>query len=264
MIADFFSSARFLGRGLHLIQQPGLRRFVAIPLTINIVIFAGMIFLGYHYYSMVIDWLTPDWLAGWEDNWWVGWAIGIIEFFLWMIFGAAVLIIVTYTFALIANFIAAPFNSLLAEKVEHHLKGTLDQSNESISHILASIPKTLASELHKLAYLLIWMLPLLLLQFVPLLQLAAPVAWFAFGAWMLALEYLDYPMGNHNYRFGQIKAYMKSRRGLALGFGGGVTLMTVVPIVNLVAMPIAVAGATAMWVERLSAEITTPPANTEQ
>lgn len=254
MIADFFSSARYLGQGLHIIRQPGLRRFVAIPLSINILIFAGLIMVGYHYYAMAIDYFTPDWLADWEDNWLIGWLIAIVTSFLWLIFGAAVLIVVTYTFALIANLIAAPFNSLLAEKVEHHLKGTLEQSNESFSHIIKSIPKTMVSELHKLLYLVLWMIPLVILSFIPVLNFVSPVLWFAFGAWMLSLEYLDYPMGNHNYRFGQIKSFMQSRRTLAMGFGGGVTLMTAIPIVNLVAMPIAVAGATAMWVDRLAKE----------
>ena len=95
------------------------------------------------------------------------------------------------------------------------------------------------------------MIPLLILSIIPLFNLISPVAWFAFGAWMLALEYVDYPMGNHNYRFRQIKRFMHSKRSLAVGFGGGVTLMTAIPIVNLFAMPVAVAAATSLWVEEL-------------
>ena len=254
MIADFFTGARYLGQGLQIIRQPGLRRFVAIPLSINVIIFMTLIAVGYHYYSAAIDWLTPDFIADWQDVWLIGWLVGMLEFFLWLLFGALVLIVMTYTFTLLANFIAAPFNSLLAEKVEHHLSGTMAQSNDSISHVIKSIPKTLASELNKLIYLLLWMTPLLILSLIPGLNIIAPVAWFAFGAWMLMLEYLDYPMGNHEFRFGQIKTFMQPRRSLAMGFGGGVTLMTAIPIVNLIAMPVAVAGATAMWVERLSDE----------
>ena len=254
MIANFFSSARYVGQGLHLIRQPGLRRFVVIPLAINIIIFISLIMVGYHYYSLALDWLTPDFLEGWEDNWLISWLVGLMEFFLWMIFSALVIFVMTYTFTLIANFIAAPFNSLLAEKVEHHLSGTLDESNESFSHILKSIPKTLASEVHKLIYLLLWMTPLLILSLIPVINVISPIAWFAFGAWMLSLEYLDYPMGNHNYRFGEIKDFMGSRRSAAMGFGSCVTLMTAIPIINLIAMPTAVCGATAMWVDKLSHE----------
>ncbi len=254
MIADFLNGARYLGEGFRIIRQPGLRRFVAIPLAINVVIFASLTILAYHYYSLIVDWLTPDFLEVWRDYWWISWLVGVIEMFLWLIFGTAVVIVLAYTFTLIANFIAAPFNSLLAEKVQHHLTGTLQESNNSISHVLKSIPKTLVSEIHKLIYLLLWMIPLVILSFIPLVNVISPLVWFAFGAWMLALEYLDYPMGNNNYRFGQFKRFMKLRRGLALGFGGGALLMTSIPVVNLLAMPVAVAAATSMWVDRLSLE----------
>ncbi len=254
MIADFFSGARYLGQGFRIIRQPGLRRFVAIPLAINVVIFFGLIWMGYHYYSLLVEWLAPDFLDSWKDSWWIGWLITLFEFFLWLIFGATVLIVLTYTFTLIANFVAAPFNSLLAEKVEHYLTGTPQQSNDSIPHVLKSFPKTLASEIHKLVYMVAWMIPLAILSMIPLINILSPLAWLAFGAWMLALEYLDYPMGNNNYRFGQIKVFLKSRRGLAMGFGGTTTLITAIPLINLFAMPVAVAAATAMWVDRLAKE----------
>ncbi|MEM7293463.1 MAG: EI24 domain-containing protein, partial [Pseudomonadota bacterium] len=114
MIEDFFNGARHLGRGVNLIRQPGLRRFVAIPLTINIVLFAGLIMIGLHYYGALLDWITPDFIEDWKDIWLIGSLISLLEVFLWMMFGAAVLIVMTYTFTLLANFIGAPFNSLLA------------------------------------------------------------------------------------------------------------------------------------------------------
>ena len=75
-----------------------------------------------------------------------------------------------------------------------------------------------------------------------------------FGSWLLSLEYFDYPMGNHDLVFDQEKRYLRERRGIALGFGGGVMAMTSIPIVNFVAMPIAVAGATLLWVEQFQSE----------
>jgi len=252
MIAEFFNGARRLGYGFTLIREPALRRFVAIPLAINVMIFIGLIAAGLYYYGLLLDWLTPDFIIEWKQVWLIGWLIGLLELFLWLFFGAAVLIVLTYTFTLLANFIAAPFNSLLAEKTEHHLRGDVAQSNASLAHVLRSTPRTMASELHKLIYLLLWMIPLLLVSWVPLLNLATPFLWFAFGAWMLALEYLDYPMGNHDYRFGEVKVFLQSRRAMALGFGGGITLMTAIPIVNLIAMPVSVCAATSIWVNELS------------
>jgi len=39
----------------------------------------------------------------------------------------------------------------------------------------------------------------------------------------------------------------------AFGFGGGLTLMMMVPVLNFVAMPAAVVGATRLWCEQKAA-----------
>ena len=44
---------------------------------------------------------------------------------------------------------------------------------------------------------------------------------------------------------------MAEQRPLALGFGLAALCMTLIPVVNFIAMPAAVAGATALWIERL-------------
>jgi CysZ protein len=58
-------------------------------------------------------------------------------------------------------------------------------------------------------------------------------------------------MGLHGILFKEQRQFLKTRRLSTYGFGGGVMLMTVVPVLNFIAMPTAVAGATAWWVERL-------------
>jgi CysZ protein len=76
------------------------------------------------------------------------------------------------------------------------------------------------------------------------------VLWIVFGSWLLSLEYFDYPMGNHDIVFDEQKRLLRERRGIALGFGGVVMIMTSIPIINFFTMPLAVAGATLLWVEQ--------------
>jgi CysZ protein len=71
---------------------------------------------------------------------------------------------------------------------------------------------------------------------------------------MLAFEYSDYPMGNHGLRLRAIRGRLRRRRALALGFGATAAGMTMIPVLNFVVMPSAVAGATAMWVEALAGD----------
>jgi CysZ protein len=69
-----------------------------------------------------------------------------------------------------------------------------------------------------------------------------------FGSWMMAIQYVDYPMDNNGVSFRKMRRSLSQQRLLHLGFGGGVSLLLMVPLVNFFAMPIAVAGATALYV----------------
>lgn len=81
-----------------------------------------------------------------------------------------------------------------------------------------------------------------------------PILWMIFTAWMLALEYTSFPMGNHGLLFSQQRDRLRKKRLTVLGFGGATLLMTLIPVVNFLAMPVAVAGATALWVEQFEKE----------
>ena len=90
-----------------------------------------------------------------------------------------------------------------------------------------------------------------MLSILPVVNVVSPLVWAAYGAWVLAVEYADYPMANAGMRPRAQRALLRDQRRLALGFGSGVLLLTVVPGLNLIAMPTAVIGATLLWCDRL-------------
>ncbi|MCU7919393.1 MAG: sulfate transporter CysZ [Candidatus Thiodiazotropha sp. (ex Epidulcina cf. delphinae)] len=235
------AGAGYLMRGLGLITRPGLRPFVLIPLVVNILVFSLLIWLGIAQFEQLMDRFLPD-----EESWlaWLRWL-------LWPLFAIALLLVIFYTFTVIANLIAAPFNGLLAEKVERYLGGELSKQPTGVKQLVKDVLPSLLSELRKIGYFLLRAIPLLILFLIPVLNIAAPFLWMAFSAWFLALEYGDYPMANHNLAFQEQHRRLKQARLASLGFGGGLTLMMMVPILNFVAMPAAVAGATLLWHERL-------------
>ena len=227
----------YLLHGLRLLSNPGLKRFVLLPLVINIVVFSLVGWFGYTQFTVLLEWMLP------EDSW-----FSFLRWLLWPLFALTTLLITFYTFTVIANLLAAPFNEVLAAKVEQILTGKKPpESGEKLSRII--LPAIL-SELRKLLYFLIRALPLLLLFLIPGINVAAPLLWLLFSSWFLALEYADYPMGNHGLNFSDQHRWMKGQRLTALGFGGGVTLLMMIPLLNFVAMPAAVAGATAFWCEK--------------
>ncbi|HHH47447.1 MAG TPA: sulfate transporter CysZ [Gammaproteobacteria bacterium] len=238
------TGAGYLLRGLKLIMQPGLRRFVTIPLVINLVLFAGLIWFGASQFEALLNSVMPE-LPGWLQ-----WA----EWLFWLLFGVSALLVLFFAFSLLANIVAAPFNGLLAEAVEVHLTGEQLDGDSGWKKMLAELVPTFIDELRKLLYLLAWTIPFLLLFLIPGINIIAPFAWFAFMAWMLVLEYADYPMGNHGLRADEQKLCLRKKRLMSLGFGGAVSVATMIPVVNFLVMPAAVAGATAMWVEQFQGQ----------
>ena len=225
-----------------LIFQPGIRRFVIIPLLINISLFSAAIYLLSQQMNQWIESLLPDWLS------WLEWL-------LWPLFMATALLFVFYTFSLVANLIAAPFNSLLSARVEQHLTG-VPLENISEEKWWAMAARSITAEIHKMFYFIKWLIPLIILTLIPGLNLAAPLAWFIFTAWSFSLEYMDYPLANRGLLFKEIRQYNRLLRMRSLGLGSGIFIITSIPVLNFLAMPLAVISAT-----RLTVATKTPSEN---
>lgn len=233
---DIVIGPRYLIEGFSLLTRPGLRRFVLMPVLINVLLFGGLITLAYGWVdsaSQLLITRLPDWL-----HW--------LSYIVLPVFVVSSLLVIFYGFSILANLIAAPFNGLLAEAVEYHLTGRRLEVNwgQLIRDILPSV----LSELRKLLYFVLRAAPILVLLLVPLVNLAASVLWVLFGAWMMSVQYVDYPMANHHLFFKDQRARLRKRPLLAWSFGGSVMLCTLIPVLNFVVMPAAVAGATVLWV----------------
>ena len=114
--------------------------------------------------------------------------------------------------------------------------------------VVRDILPSLYSELRKLLYFMLRAIPLLILLLIPLVNVAASVLWVLFSAWMMTVQYIDYPMANHRLFFKDQRARLRRRPVLAWSFGGVVMLCTMIPVLNFFVMPAAVAGATSLWV----------------
>ncbi len=226
--------------GLNLVTLSGLKRFIIIPLLINIILLSGMSYwLFYqlrHWITSFISWL-PSWLQ-WFD--YIIWPIGILS----------IIFIFCYFFSIVANFIASPFNGLLAERVEIILTG---QSLENIGYwaIVKDIPRMMKKECRKLVYYLSRAIIIFALSFIPVIgQFTAPVMWFLFGSWMISIQYCDYFFDNHKIPLRDVLVILNKDKIQCIQFGSIIYLLTLIPIINLFVMPVAICGATAMCVDR--------------
>ncbi len=235
-----FLGMKYLLDGCKLIFAPGIRQFVFIPLLINIFLFIMLFFAMQHYVSVFNSWFggfLPIWLR-WLDT------------FIWLLFLVSFLLAFIYLFVTVTNIITAPFNSLLAEKVEWYLTGKQSEQRSVINNI-TDIPRSIGRQVVIVLYYLPRAFLIFILFLIPIVQAGAPVLWFLFTSWWLTLSFVDYPTDNHRISLKRMRAQLKQKRGLSFGFGMSVLIMTMIPILNFMAIPAAVAGATKMWIEQL-------------
>ncbi len=232
-MADFLLGLRTVLEALGLLRAPGLRRFVLVPLLVNILLFTGAIVFAWQGLDAWLDTLLPQWLE---------WA----AFVLLPLLALVLLIVVFFSFTFVAQFIAGPFNGLLAARVEARETGRRPPQGEA--GLLRELVAGLGGELRRLGFGLAWMVGLLLLSLIPVVNLLAVV----FGAWLLAVEYADAPMGNHGIGFRQQRERLRQRRMLSLGMGAGIMVLTLVPVLNFFAMPAGVVAATLVWSRELA------------
>ena len=238
-----FSGIACLVEGAKLLTLPKLRIFILVPLLVNFLFFIMATTVLVQQFGGAMDSLM-GWLPGWLD---------FLAWIIWLVFGFVILLVYGYSFSLITNLIAAPFNGLLAEKIEAHLTGQAVEG-EPLSKM---IPRTIGRELVKLWYFIsrgvLVALGLLALSFVPGLNLLVSVLGLLWGAWSMAIQYVDYPADNHQLPFVELRRYLGKFRLDSFSFGGMVMLGNMVPLVNIFVMPVAVAGATVFWVKSNSA-----------
>ncbi len=240
MINEPISAFAYLSKGLTILTHREIRPFVIVPLLINLIIFIALNIYLFSHMDDLSHWLI-SFLPEWE---WLRVSLG------WLISALAIVIVLAlsaYSFSFLASIIAAPFNGLLAEKVELLLTGEGPQP-ESLSKM---IPRTLGRELQKIIYFLprgiAIFIACFVLGFIPILGILAPIIAFAWASWSLCIQYSDYCFDNHQINFHQMRRELGEKKSISYGFGASIALLTLVPILNFFIMPAAVAGGAVYW-----------------
>lgn len=250
-LTELTAGPHYLTRGLNLIRKRQLRPYVIIPLLINIVLIVALIaLLGWQLHvwlDVLVAWMTGSlgWLPGW-----LSWLPEVLATILWWIGFVFAILVFCYFFTFLAILVASPFNGLLSSRVELLLIGEEPDTGMSMMGEMAdAVFGTIRMLVFSLSRMCLLGIVTLILMFIPVINVIIPALWFIFGAFILAFEYLDAPMGNRGMKFADKLEHVRSRRMRHIGFGSIVTLATLIPIVNLIIVPAAVAGATCLYLD---------------
>lgn len=227
--------------GIKLLWRKELRPYILVPLVINMLLFVVLTVLAVQYFGELLIWsqgFLPEWLE------WLAWIA-------WFVLGAVALLIYGYSFNVITNLIAAPFYGLLAEKAEELLCGEA-LPDESLARM---IPRVTWREIIKLTYFVLRgifiILLIILVSFIPVINVLAPLIGLLWSAWSMSIQYADYAADNHQTGFEDLRFRLRNRIYSTVGFGGMVMGCSIIPVVNVFAMPAAVTGGTLFWLNEL-------------
>lgn len=246
MLSTPIASTAVIFEGLKLLGHADIRWLVIIPTLLNLILFSAATWLAAAWVSDWLNWLiasVPDWLE------WLVWII-------WLMFVLLALVIYSFTFTVFANLIGSPFYGIIAERVIALERGVTDKTPTSTRALLATAWGSFRRELQIIAYMLPRTLGIALLtvmiSFVPIINILAPLIAASWAAWSLALQYMDYPGDSDELSFTQVRQRAGKQRLLSLSFGLSALVAAAIPLVNLLLLPATVVGGTLLWCREYS------------
>jgi len=220
--------------GIRAARRPGLGRYIWLPALVSLVVIAAGLTLTFGYIGELSAWLTRQ-LPGWLE--FLSMILAPLLYLLGILIGA-------WLFALLAVLLASPFLGDLSVAVEHAEFG---DGPAQVPGLWAGAVSALGREARKMGYFLPRALLVFVLTLVPVVNAVAPLVWFAFGAWVLAIQFSDYPGENRSRPFRDTVALLQRNRGAALGYGACATVAMAIPVVNFLLIPGTVAGGTILY-----------------
>ncbi|MDR0361866.1 MAG: EI24 domain-containing protein [Planctomycetota bacterium] len=240
----FFAGAALPLRGLRfLLANGGVKRYAALPLLLNILLYALALAL--------LFWLLGRWEIGavaWDfwgpaGRWlsaavnWAGWIVKAAA-------GLAALAIAYFSFTAVGMILASPLNDLLSEKIEAVYTGTAKSPDLpfrlTARASLLSVWDSIATACKQLVYS-VFSLPFLL---VPVIGFA-PL--FLVGAYFSGFGFIDSAMARNYLRPKHKKLLAKGNIRKIVGFGAVMQILFFVPFVGLLLMPLGVAAGTLLY-----------------
>lgn len=232
-------------RSLKLLRlHPRLLRYIVIPFLINALVFSAAVYLGLDFFgSTVVEYIPRGEAWYWSVIYWLLWVVAVL----------LTAVLVFFSFTVVGNLLASPFNDLLSERVEEVLSGLVNNDPFNLGRFFREAWQTVLMEAKKMWVFVVIMVMILPLNLLPGIGNALYTL-LAIGLtlFFLSFEYLGFVMVRKGRFFREQKTYISARKFLMLGFSCGVMVMLAIPFFQLLCIPLAVIGATRLWCEEES------------
>lgn len=222
--------------------NPPLWVWAVLPALINLMIFAVVATLMLFNAGTILEWFW----ARPEVEIWYQWALLAVWYVVFAVVLVGALVVSYYLVLLISGAVASPFKKKLSEKTEQVLRGTVDDARDGESPFAGVGRAIIVSVAHLLVYVtgLALLLPLYLVPGFGGLAFSALAA--CWSAVFLAVEYSEDTLDRRGLSLRDKFASLRRDWHLSGGMGAGTAILLAIPVVNLLAMPVAVVAGTVL------------------
>jgi len=242
MIQNIFKGLQVYTGAYGLISKLKLWKYFVIPMIISFCIFILIFASAYGLSDNLGEWMADFW----------PWEFGKSTFTSISTFISAIIIfalgIVMYKHIIIA--LSSPFMAPVSEKIETYFTGqpAVNPRNPSFSNQLF---RGIRLGLRNLAKELLYTLPILLLKFIPVVNIFSTALLFLVQAYYAGFGNMDYTLERH-FSYKESVAFIRQNRGLAIGNGIGFLLLLLIPVVGVIlVLPLSVTSASVIAVDLL-------------
>ena len=235
----FFSPFHSVGL---LRRNPRLLPYIIIPFLINLGVFSGAVYLGLDFFAgTVVEQLPQGEAWYWAVLYWMIWVLAVL----------VTAVLVFFSFTVVGNLIASPFNDLLSERTEELLSGQSHDAPFNLGQFARDAWATLVLEARKISLFVVVMLVILPLNLIPGFgNTLYSVLAVSLTLFFLCVEYLGFAMVRKRLFFREQRRFIFGHKFLMLGFGCGVMAVLAIPFFQMLCIPLAVIGATRIWCEQ--------------
>jgi CysZ protein len=245
MIKNILSGIRAYFGTLQLISKLKLWQYFIIPIVISMLTAITIGFTAYGLSDNIGHFLAKLWIWDWGKE-----TITTITSFIGAIF-LLVIGLILYKHIILA--LSAPFMSPVSEKIEIHINGSL-RSNHRKTTFQEQLWRGIRINIRNLGKELFITIPLLLLKFIPGVNIFSTILLFLVQAYYAGFGNMDYTLERH-FNYKESVHFVGKNKGVAIGNGIIFMLCLLIPVVGIIiVLPLSVTAASVKTVELLNKE----------
>nr|WP_321221207.1 EI24 domain-containing protein [uncultured Psychroserpens sp.] len=242
MIKNILKGIQAYTGALALISKLKLWKYFLVPIIISVITATLIALSAYGLSDNIGNFIARvwPWDFGKDTFTWISTFIGAI----------VVIAIGLILYKHIIMALSAPFMSPVSEKIEAHLTG-VERHNHRDTSFKEQLWRGIRINVRNLIKELLITVPLLLLKFIPVVNILSTVLLFLIQAYYAGFGNMDYTLERH-FKYKDSIKFVRQNRGIAIGNGLVFILFLIIPVIGVIlVLPMSVTAASIKTVELL-------------